>query len=86
MINLDKLAEIFATGTYEIEDVYRLVIQPKSVLREFTTMRYGFLFIIRGEGRLCVNGKEYKLLPGTVFHAAPGMQMTSKVIGQSEFV
>ncbi|OME87824.1 AraC family transcriptional regulator [Paenibacillus sp. FSL A5-0031] len=86
MINLDKLAEIFAAGTYEIEDVYRLVIQPKSILREFTTVRHGFLFIIRGEGRLCVNGKEYQLLPGSVFHAAPGMQMTSKVIGQSEFV
>lgn len=34
MINLNKLAEIFAAGTYEIEDVYRLVIQPKNILRE----------------------------------------------------
>ncbi|AJS57231.1 AraC family transcriptional regulator [Paenibacillus sp. IHBB 10380] len=85
MINLDKLAEIFASGTYEIEDVYRLVIQPKSILREFTTVKHGFLFIIRGGARICVNGTVYELHPGSVFHAAPGMQLDSQVIGQSEF-
>ncbi|MNI06221.1 HTH-type transcriptional activator Btr [compost metagenome] len=31
-----------------------------------------------------VNGTVYELHPGSVFHAAPGMQMDSQVIGQSE--
>ncbi|MCY9514046.1 AraC family transcriptional regulator [Paenibacillus apiarius] len=85
MIDLDKLAQIFASGSYDIEDVYRLVIQPKSILREFRTVRHGFLFIIRGEARMCVNGTAYELHPGSVFHAAPGMRLDSQVIGQSEF-
>jgi len=84
MINLDKLAEVFANATYEINEVYRLVIQPKSVLREFTTVKYGFLFITRGGVRIRVNGTVYELYPGSVFHAAPGMLMDSQVMGQSE--
>ncbi|MCR8980830.1 AraC family transcriptional regulator [Brevibacillus laterosporus] len=85
MIDVDKLAEIFASGSYDIEGVYRLVIQPKSILREFRTVRDGFLFTIRGEARMCVNGTAYELHPGSVFHAAPGMQLESQVIGQSEY-
>ncbi|WP_240463616.1 hypothetical protein [Paenibacillus apiarius] len=34
---------------------------------------------------MCVNGTAYELHPGSVFHAAPGMQLDSQVIGQSEF-
>ncbi|MFW5434958.1 AraC family transcriptional regulator [Paenibacillus apiarius] len=85
MIDLDKLAEIFASGSCDIEGAYRLVIQPKSILRDFRTVRHGFLFTIRGEAKMCVNGTVYELLPGSVFHAAPGMQLDSQVIGQSEF-
>ena len=85
MIDLDKLAENYANGSYEIEDVYRLVIQPKSTLREFKTERYGFLFIIRGEARMHVNGTVYDLQPGSVFHAAPDMLMEAHVISESEY-
>lgn len=85
MIDVDKLAEIFASGSYDVEGAYRLVIQPKSILREFRTERHGFLFTIRGEARLCVNGTAYELHPGTVLHAAPGMQLDSQVLGQSEY-
>jgi len=84
MINLDNLAELLASSSYKINEVHRLVIQPKSVLREFTTVKYGFLFITRGGVRIRVNGTVYELYPGSVFHAAPGMQMDSRVIGQSE--
>lgn len=84
MMDLDKIAEIFAGGSYEIANVQRLVIQPKSILRGFKTVQYGFLFIVRGEAKMHVNGTAYDLLPGTVVHAAPGMQMDSRVIGQSE--
>ncbi|MCR8963540.1 hypothetical protein O0550_10060 [Brevibacillus halotolerans] len=85
MIDVDKLAEIFASGSYDIEGAYRLVIQPKSILREFRTERHGFLFTIRGEARMCVNETVYELHPGTVLHAAPGMQLDSQVLGQSEY-
>ncbi|MGX4583565.1 helix-turn-helix domain-containing protein [Paenibacillus chitinolyticus] len=85
MIDLDKLAEIFASCSYDIESAYRLVIQPQSVLSDFRTVRHGFLFIIRGEAKMCVDETAYQLLPGSVFHAAPGMQLDSRVIGQSEF-
>ncbi|MEK3722760.1 helix-turn-helix transcriptional regulator [Paenibacillus sp. FSL H8-0034] len=81
---LDKLAEIFANDSYDIEGVYRLIIQPKSILREFRTVKHGFLFIVRGGARLRVNGTVYELHPGSVFHAAPGMQLDSQVIGKSE--
>lgn len=84
MIDLDQLAEGFASGSYEIDEVFRLVIQPKSVLREFRTVKYGFLFVLRGEARIRVNGTVYELQSGSVFHAAPDMQMDSKVIGASE--
>ncbi|MCY9589012.1 AraC family transcriptional regulator [Paenibacillus chitinolyticus] len=84
MIDLDKLAGIFAGCSYDIEGTYRLVIQPQSVLSDFRTVRHGFLFIIRGEAKMCVNGTAYRLLPGSVFHAAPGMRLDSRVIGQSE--
>ncbi|OZQ81556.1 AraC family transcriptional regulator [Paenibacillus sp. VTT E-133291] len=84
MINLDKLAKAFTKGVYDIEDRSRLVIQPKSLLSEFTTVKHGFLFIIRGGARIRVNGTVYELRPGSVFHAAPGMQMDSQVIGPSE--
>lgn len=85
MIDLDKLAEIVANGSYDIEGVHRLVIQPKSILREFRTIRHGFLFVIRGEARMCVNGTSYELHPGSIFHAAPGMQLDAQVIGTSEY-
>jgi hypothetical protein len=48
----DKLDEIFANDSYDIEGGYRLVIQPKSIVREFRTVKHGFLFIIRGGARL----------------------------------
>ena len=51
MINLDKLAKAFTNGIYDIEDRNRLVIQPKSLLSEFTTVKNGFLFIIHGGAR-----------------------------------
>ncbi|MEK5334229.1 helix-turn-helix transcriptional regulator [Lysinibacillus sp. FSL W8-0992] len=85
MIDLDKLAEIFARGFYDIEGVHRLVIQPKSILSEFRTVRHGFLFVIRGEARMRVNGTVYELHPGSVIHVAPSMQMDAQVIGQSEY-
>ncbi|MBY0051615.1 helix-turn-helix transcriptional regulator [Brevibacillus agri] len=84
MIDADKLAERFAKSSYEIASVQRLVIQPKSVLRDFKTVAYGFLFTVRGEANMHVNGTAYDLQPGTVLHAAPGMMMNSRVIGESE--
>ncbi|MDG0871727.1 hypothetical protein L5D93_03985 [Paenibacillus thiaminolyticus] len=84
MVDVERLAGVFANDPYNIEDVYRLVIQPKSILREFRTVRHGFLFTVRGQARICVNGTVYDLHPGFVFHAAPGMQLDSRVIGQSE--
>ncbi|MFF2175842.1 helix-turn-helix domain-containing protein [Lysinibacillus sp. NPDC058147] len=85
MIDLDKLAEIFARGFYDIEGVHRLVIQPKSILSEFKAVRYGFLFVIRGEARMSVNGTVYELQPGSVIHVAPGMLLDAQVISQSEY-
>ena len=82
---MDKLAEIFARGFYDIEGVHRLVIQPKSILSEFRTVRHGFLFVIRGEARMRVNGTLYESYPGSVFHVAPGMQLEAQVRGQSEY-
>ncbi|MFC8689582.1 hypothetical protein [Brevibacillus porteri] len=70
MTDLDKLAEVFASGSSEIVGTYRLVIQPNSELREFRTVWHGFLFTIRGAARMCVNETVYELHPGTVFHAA----------------
>ncbi|SUA49273.1 hypothetical protein [Paenibacillus thiaminolyticus] len=84
MVDVEKLAGVFGNDPNDIEDVYRLVIQPKSVLREFRTVRHGFLFTVRGQARICVNGTIYDLHPGFVFHAAPDMQLESRVIGQSE--
>ncbi|PZM62160.1 helix-turn-helix domain-containing protein [Paenibacillus dendritiformis] len=84
MIDVEKLAEVFANDSYDIKEVYRLVIQPKSILREFRTVKYGFLFVIRGAARISVNGMVYELQSGSVLHAAPGMQMESQVAGQSE--
>ncbi|MFD3269417.1 helix-turn-helix domain-containing protein [Paenibacillus dendritiformis] len=84
MIDVDKLAEVFANDSYDIKEVYRLVIQPKSILREFRTVKHGFLFVIRGAARISVNGTVYELQSGSVFHAAPGMQMESQVAGQFE--
>lgn len=37
MVDVDKLAGIFASGFCQIERVYRLVIQPHSLLRDFRT-------------------------------------------------
>ncbi|QDS38148.1 helix-turn-helix transcriptional regulator [Brevibacillus brevis] len=85
MTDLDKLAEVFASGSSEIVGTYRLVIQPNSVLREFRTVWHGILFTIRGAARMCVNETVYELHPGTVFHAAPDMLLDTRVIGDSEF-
>ncbi|WP_088835259.1 helix-turn-helix domain-containing protein [Paenibacillus tyrfis] len=84
MTDVERLAEIFANDSYDVDSVYRLVIQPKSVLHEFRTAKYGFLFIIRGSVRIGVNGTNYELQPGYVFHAAPDMQMEAKVTSESE--
>ncbi|WMT43104.1 AraC family transcriptional regulator [Paenibacillus sp. D2_2] len=84
MINVERLAEVFANDSYEIQSVYRLVIQPKSLLREFRTLKYGFLFITRGSNKIIVNGTVYELQPGSVFHAAPGMQMEAQVTSEAE--
>ncbi|MCG7384941.1 AraC family transcriptional regulator [Paenibacillus sp. ACRRY] len=84
MMDIDEIAEMFARESFEIQSVNRLVLQPQSILREFRTMHHGFLFVIRGEARMEVDGMVYDLKPGTVFHAAPGMQLDSRIIGQSE--
>ncbi|RXZ78620.1 AraC family transcriptional regulator [Paenibacillaceae bacterium] len=85
MIDVDLLARTFAGGCYELIRVHRLVIQPKSILREFKTDKHGFVFPVRGEAHMHVDGIGYELRPGTVLHAAPGMRMDSQVIGQSEY-
>ncbi|TNJ65998.1 helix-turn-helix transcriptional regulator [Paenibacillus hemerocallicola] len=85
MIDPDKLAEIFASGSYDIEGVYRFVIQPKSASREFRTVKYGFLFAIGGEARIRANGSVYSLRPGSVFHAAPDIHLEWQVVGLSQF-
>lgn len=84
MKDVERLAEIFAIHSYDIENVYRLVIQPKSIHREFITEKHGFLFIVRGAVRITVNGTIYDLHPGCVFHAAPEMRMEAKVTSKSE--
>ncbi|MFF2529814.1 AraC family transcriptional regulator [Brevibacillus sp. NPDC058079] len=85
MTDLDKLAEVFASGSSEIVSTYRLVIQPNRILREFRTVWHGFLFTTRGAARMCVNGTVYELHPGSVFHAAPDMLLDTQVIGEAEF-
>ncbi|WP_433752438.1 helix-turn-helix transcriptional regulator [Paenibacillus amylolyticus] len=85
MIDVDKLASIFAEKSFGIEGINRLVLQPKSILREYRTLKHGFVFVIRGDASMSVNGTVYALHPGSVFHAAPGMQLNSQVKGQSEY-
>ncbi|WP_338042414.1 AraC family transcriptional regulator [Paenibacillus alba] len=84
MPDVERLAERFANDSYHIDNIYRLVIQPKSVHRPFRTLKYGFLFIIRGSVRISVNDTIYELRRGEVFHAAPDMHMEAKVISESE--
>ncbi|PRO41703.1 AraC family transcriptional regulator [Bacillus sp. LLTC93] len=85
MTDGDKLANLFARGSFDIQDVYRLVIQPNSTLREFKAENHGFLFTIRGEARMSVNGMAYELQPGSVLHVTPKSQLALQVIGQSEY-
>lgn len=85
LINKDQLADLFASHSFHIQEIYRLVIQPHSTLREFKTESAGFLFSIRGEARLNVNGKSYDLQPGSVIHVTPGCQLALQVISQSEY-
>ncbi|MFC4597208.1 AraC family ligand binding domain-containing protein [Cohnella hongkongensis] len=85
MTSADKLADIYAGGSYEIKEVYRLVFQPKSVLREFRTVKHGFLFVVRGEAMMSVDGTVYELQQGSVFHAAPGMRLDAQVTSPSEY-
>ncbi|MDN4600841.1 helix-turn-helix domain-containing protein [Paenibacillus sp. F6_3S_P_1C] len=85
MTDVDHLALIFAENSLKIDGINRLVLQPNSILREFRTLNYGFLFVIRGEASMSVNGTIYELQPGSVFHAAPGMQLDSQVNGHSEY-
>lgn len=82
--DVESLAEIFADHLQDIDSVYRLVIQPKSIHREFITVKYGFLFIIRGSVEITVNGAIYDLHAGSVFHAAPDMQMAARVTSETE--
>lgn len=86
MTDIDKLALLFARCSFTITDVFRITIQPSSLLSDFKTKNYGFLFVVRGEARFCVNESAmYMLHAGSVFHAAPGMTLDAQVIGGSEF-
>ncbi|RAW15530.1 AraC family transcriptional regulator [Paenibacillus taichungensis] len=85
MTNVDQLASIFADNSFKIDGINRLVLQPKSILREFRTLNHGFLFVVRGEASMSVDGTVYELQPGSVFHAAPGMQLDSQVNCHSEY-
>ncbi|SDD69849.1 AraC-type DNA-binding protein [Paenibacillus sp. UNCCL117] len=85
MIDLDRLARTFAEGSYGVEMVYRFVIPPKSALREFTTLKHGFLFALGGEGRISANGAVYHLRPGSVFHAGPDVHLEWQATGASHF-
>lgn len=85
MTDVGQLASIFADHSYKIDGINRLVLQPKSILREFRTLNHGFLFVVRGEASMSVDGTLYELQPGSVFHAAPGMQLDSQVKGHSEY-
>lgn len=81
---VDKLADIFAGRSYELNGVYHLIIQPKSVLRKWRTSHHGFLFVIRGQAKMKVNGTHYALHPGTVLHASPGLELNAQLLGESE--
>ncbi|WP_333981992.1 AraC family transcriptional regulator [Bacillus pumilus] len=85
LINRDQLADLFASHSFHIQEIYRLVIQPHSTLSEFKTESAGFLLSIRGEARLNINGKSYDLQPGSVMHVTPGCQLSLQVISQSEY-
>lgn len=85
MINTDEWAERFAGGAYELEGVHRLVIPPQSVLHGLKTERYGFLFPVRGQAVMRIEGKEYDLRPGCLFYAAPGLKLQARVEGASEY-
>ncbi|GAA3411247.1 helix-turn-helix domain-containing protein [Paenibacillus hodogayensis] len=85
MIDVDELAAVLANGSRDIEGVYRFVIQPKSGLREFRTVKHGFLITIAGEARIRANGSDYYMRPGSVFHAAPDMHLEWQATGLSPF-
>lgn len=85
LIDSDQLADLFASGSFDIQDVYRLVIQPNSTLRKFKTENHGFLFTIRGEASMSVSGMVYELQPGSVLHVTPDSQLALQVTGQSEY-
>lgn len=85
MIDVDEVARTFADGSTCIEKVFRFVIPPKSGLREFRTVKHGFLFALGGEARLCANGAGYYLRPGSVFHAGPDVHLEWQSAGSSRF-
>lgn len=85
MADVDQLALIFAENSLRIDGINRLVLQPNSILSDFRTLHNGFLFVVRGEASMSVNGTVYELQPGSVFHAAPGMLLDSQVNGHAEY-
>lgn len=85
MIDLDRFAGAFADGSYFIERIYRFVIPPKSALREFRTVKHGFLFALSGEADIRADEQPYRLRPGTIFHAGPGTHLQWQTAGSAPF-
>ncbi|MBD2845017.1 helix-turn-helix transcriptional regulator [Paenibacillus sp. IB182496] len=85
MNDSERIAAVYAGSICRVEKVYRVIIQPKSTLRAYRTIKHGWVFPVRGEAHMQVNGTSYALEPGRVLHAAPEMRLDSQVQGEGEF-
>ncbi len=84
-MDAEKLASVIAEGSYHIDDIHRLIIQPHSMMRDFRTRKHGFLFVVSGNALFEIDDTVYELQPGSLFHAAPGEVLYTQVQGHAEF-
>jgi AraC-like DNA-binding protein len=86
MMDLNELADEFASGNLTIDGVYRTVLPGGQTYKGHTkdnpTRRAGFVFAMRGSGTFIFEGCPYQLIPGKLVHGGKGMELGLQ-IGES---
>ncbi|WP_270169212.1 AraC family transcriptional regulator [Paenibacillus sp. SYP-B4298] len=79
MADVYKLAEQFGEAAIAIDDIYKFIVEPGAVMRNYVTEKNGFIITTKGNATVDFNDSLYHLSPGVIVHGAPDMTINANV-------
>jgi len=85
MADVYRLAEQFGHAAIAIEDVYKFMVEPGAVMRNYRTEKNGFIITTKGHATVLFNESPYRLSPGVIAHGAQNMTIDAKVTSRTSW-